>query len=260
MECPTCGEPIRLGSRLCTSCGAWLIDDDLRINKNAPSFGTAEIPTVHPGSTQPVTPSPFTPPPPSRPMNAPPPTAPAGAAPGGSQWAPPSAAQRVEQPPPGGVGADFGAGAGASSTGAFAGGFSRGGFAAPVDDSIDEHTTLSARRATKPAFWTLTLPNGAVELVTDRAIVIGREPQFMPALPQARLIPVADPTRSVSKNHACFSMYGATLVVEDLGSTNGVVVTRADGRENDLGVGGRTELELGSRVELGDVVIIVGRA
>lgn len=167
-----------------------------------------------------------------------------------SRWAPPSAAQRIDQPPPGGFGG-FPAAPSASFSNPFA---------APVDDSIDEHTTLSSRRSSKTAFWTLSLPNGAVELVTDRAIVIGREPQFMPALPQARLIPVPDPTRSVSKNHACFSMYGAILVVEDLGSTNGIVVTRPDGRENDLGVGGRSELEAGSKVELGDAVITIGRA
>ena len=80
------------------------------------------------------------------------------------------------------------------------------------------------------------------------------------SVPQARLIPVPDPTRSVSKNHACFSMYGAALVVEDLGSTNGIVVTGPDGRENDIGVGGRTELQVGARVELGDAVITIGRA
>ncbi len=215
MECPSCGQPIRPGSRLCTSCGAWLLDDDLRVDKSAP-FAAAPPP---PAGEMPVDPT---------------------------LWAPPRAAQRVDQPPPGGMPA-------ASS------GFSNP-FAPPVDDSIDEHTTLSSRRSAKAAFWTLSLPNGAVELVTDRAIVIGREPQFMPALPQARLIPVPDPTRSVSKNHACFSMYGAALVVEDLGSTNGIVVTRPDGRENDIGVGGRTELEVGSKVELGDAVITIGRA
>ena len=235
MECPTCGQPLRIGSRLCTGCGSWLLDDDGRFDKSAPSFGG--------GSAS------F----PSAPRQAPQPAAPtAQAAPASSLWAPPSAAQRVDQPPP--------PGSGVFSSGFSSGSFSSGGFGAPIDDGIDEHTTLSARRSTATAFWTLSLPNGAVELVTDRAIIIGREPQFMPALPQARLIPVPDPTRSVSKNHACFSMYGATLVVEDLGSTNGIVVTRADGRENDIGVGGRTELEQGARVELGDVVITIGRA
>jgi len=208
MLCPSCGQPIRLGSRLCTSCGTWLLEDDARASEQSRA----------------------TPPPPRQ------------APPASSLWAPPRAADRVDEPPPAGMG-----------------GFGAGGFSAPIVNDIDEHTTLSARRS-KPTYWTLSMPNGAVELVTDRAIVVGREPQFMPALPQARLIPVPDPTRSVSKNHACFSLYGATLVVEDLGSTNGVIVTRPNGREDDIGVGGRTELEAGSRVELGDTVINIGRA
>ena len=227
MACPTCGEQIRPGSRLCTSCGSWLLDDDLRTDKSVPTFSPNAGPRVVP---------PMAPPTGSMPTDP-------------SRWAPPRAAQRVDQPPPGGVGFPRAPSTPYSSP-----------FSAPIDDSVDEHTTLSSRRSAKAAFWTLSLPNGAVELVTDRAIVIGREPQFMPALPQARLIPVPDPTRSVSKNHACFSMYGAALVVEDLGSTNGIVVTRPDGRENDLGVGGRTELEVGSKVELGDAVITIGRA
>lgn len=158
-------------------------------------------------------------------------------------WAPPNAAQRVDQPAPGAYD-PFAA------------------FNPPpvVDNSIDEATTLSARRSKPPTYWTLSLPNGNVELVTDRPIIIGRAPEFLPALPQARLIPVPDSNRSVSKNHACFSMYGAALVVEDLGSTNGTIVTRPDGREHDIGVGGRTELEPGSRVELGDAVVVIGRA
>lgn len=198
---------MRAGARLCSSCGTWVLDDVV----DAPL------------------------PPRTVPRQPP-------AAPSAPIWAPPSASQRVEQPPPGAANpfdSPFGM----------------------ADEAIDEHTTLSARRTTKPSvYWTLALPNGAVELVTDRAIIVGREPQFMPALPQARLIPVPDPTRSVSKNHACFSLYGASLIVEDLGSTNGVIVHRPDGREDDIGVGGRTELQVGARVELGDAVISIGRA
>ncbi len=244
MACPSCGEPIRPGSRLCTSCGAWLLDDDLRTDKSVPSFSPTAGPRIVPPGPMPTGPMP------TGPMSTGPmPTGSMPADPSG--WAPPRAAQRVDQPPPGG----FGGFAAAPASAPFS-----APFVVPVDDEFEEHTTLSSRRSGKAAFWTLSLPNGAVELVTDRAIVIGREPQFMPALPQARLIPVPDPTRSVSKNHACFSMYGAALVVEDLGSTNGIVVTRPDGRESDLGVGGRTELEAGSKVELGDAVITIGRA
>ena len=212
MLCPNCGQPIRPGSRLCNGCGMWLIEEDAR-----------QAPPRQTPPTQPQRPT------------MPPPTS-------TGTWAPPNAAQRVDQPAPGGYD-PFAA------------------FTAPViDDSVDEATTLSARRSKQPSYWTLTLPNGNVELVTDRPIIVGRAPEFLPALPQARLMPVPDNNRSVSKNHACFSMYGAALVVEDLGSTNGVIVTRADGREHDIGVGGRTELEMGDRVELGDAVVVVGRA
>jgi hypothetical protein len=261
MECPTCGEPIRPGSRLCTSCGTWLLDDDQRSNKSAPSFGGAGAPggagAVGRAGAPPTGPLPPDP----------------------SRWAPPSAAQRVEQPPPAGTGPASGFTPPPSFTAPPT--FTAPTFGAPPpytaqpvfttppeptftdplpDDDFYERTTLSTRRGAGAAYWSLSLPNGAVELVTDRPIIIGRQPEFMPALPMARLIPVPDPTRSVSKNHACFSMYGAALVVEDLGSTNGIIVTRPDGRENDLGVGGRTELEAGSKVELGDAVITIGRA
>jgi hypothetical protein len=231
MECPTCGQPIRIGSRLCTSCGTWLLDDDLRVDKSVPSFATSA-----------TNPGPLFAPPPTAPTAPPPPPAAAGA----TRWAPPSAAQRVDQPPPGGVGA--------------APAFGAGTYAMPIDDGFEEHTILSSRRSSKSPFWTISLPNGAVELVTDRPIIVGREPHFVAALPQARLIPVPDPTRSVSKNHACFSMSGGTLVVQDLVSTNGIIITHADGREADIGVGGRAELGHGDRVELGDVFIAIGRA
>lgn len=125
------------------------------------------------------------------------------------------------------------------------------------DDEIDEMTTLSTRRS-HPQRWTLTLPDGRVELVTER-IIIGRHPELQPLIPFAKLIPVADPTRSVSKNHACFSLSGNNLIVEDLGSTNGIIVRRPDGHEHDIGAHGQFELEDGSTVELGDVIITVGK-
>jgi hypothetical protein len=123
---------------------------------------------------------------------------------------------------------------------------------------FDEHTTVSSRRQ-RLQNWTLTLPGGAVELVTG-SIIVGRSPEFSPALPSARLVPVPDPTRSVSKNHAVFRVSDGVLGVQDLGSTNGIIVTGADGREIDLGVGGSHDLEPGARVELGDVVLTVGRS
>ncbi len=212
MQCPACDQTIRVGSRLCPSCGVWLVD----------SAGQPVRPLTVPTATVP-------------PMAGPsvrviiPPTADLGS------YGPPAAAQRVQQPAPAGERESM----------------------YPLAEEFDEVTTLSARRK-KPSYWTITLPNGDVELVTDR-VVIGRHPEYMPALPTARLIAVSDPSRSVSKNHACFSLYRGDLVVEDLGSTNGIIVTRPDGHEHDIGVGGRVELEDGAKVELGDVVVYIGR-
>lgn len=231
MQCPKCGQPIRIGSRLCPNCGAWLGESDGASSRDVPrpegTFSSPDTYVIPPPSAQPqqsraaefpVAPR-ATPQTPGSPLGS---------------WGPPKRSDRVDQPAPYGVQDD-----------------------AAVPQEFDEATTLSARRS-KPQYWTLTLPNGIVELVTDR-IVLGRQPEFMPSLPSARLIPVPDPTRSVSKNHACFSLSGPNLIVEDLGSTNGIIVTRPDGHEHDIGVRGRAELEAGAKVELGDVVVTVGK-
>ena len=247
MQCPKCGQSIRIGSRLCPLCGAWLGETDDRNQRDVPrpagAFSAPDTFVIPPPGQEPaLTFMPATKDPPV--VDAPTgpvfPLAerPSAQAPVSSlgAWGPPRASQRVDQPAPFGV-------AGAEPD------------AYPPE--FDEATILSARRS-KTQYWTLTLPNGTVELVTGR-IVIGRQPEYMPTDPTARLIPVPDPTRSVSKNHACFSLAGANLIVEDLGSTNGIIVTSPDGHEHDIGIRGRAELEDGTKVELGDVVVTVGK-
>ena len=253
MQCPKCGQSIRIGSRLCPFCGAWLGETDGRNQHDVPrskaAFAAPDTFVIPPPGQEaaytvlPATDSPID----DRPAEYPPvePTAfplaerPAARPPASmlGSLGPPKASQRVDQPAPFGVGG--------AEPGAY-------------PPEFDEATTLSARRS-KTQYWTLTLPNGTVELVTGR-LVVGRQPEFMPTDPTARLIPVPDPTRSVSKNHACFFLAGSNLVVEDLGSTNGIIVTRPDGHEHDIGVRGRAELEDGSKVELGDVVLRIGKA
>jgi hypothetical protein len=251
MKCSKCGLTVRDGSRLCPNCGEWLGEFDGRAQKG-PTFAADDRTIVIPPPTEAYSPPPRAQPRQAQPQQVPPqpevrrpqsppptfepqPQAAPSSQPAVGIWPAPRIADRVERPAPS-----------TSAPRAFA----------PED--FDESTTLSARRS-KPQFWTLTLPSGVVELVTDR-VVIGRSPEFSPDLPTARLIHVEDPTRSVSKNHAVFSVRGTKLVVEDLGSTNGVVVTRSDGHEVDVGVGGSISLEPGARVELGDVVLHVGRA
>ncbi len=100
------------------------------------------------------------------------------------------------------------------------------------------------------------MPDDTVEVIVG-SVIIGRATMPMSEWPDARLLTIDDPTRSMSKNHAVFVETHGTLVVQDLQSTNGILVTRADGHEVDLGPWEQVTLDDGSRVELGDMVIKV---
>jgi hypothetical protein len=123
------------------------------------------------------------------------------------------------------------------------------------DDQDFDMTRLSSRRG-RTRFWTLALPDDTVEVVVG-SVIIGRAASHMSEWPDARLLSLDDPTRSMSKNHAVFVESHGTLVVQDLQSTNGILVVRADGHEVDLGPWEQVTLDSGSQVELGDVVIRV---
>ncbi len=93
--------------------------------------------------------------------------------------------------------------------------------------------------------------------VAANGVIIGRSATSLPEYPGAMLLSVDDPGRSVSKNHALFFDRNGVLTVEDLKSTNGIVVTRSDGTELDPGSRGRVELDADSTVELGELRIRV---
>jgi hypothetical protein len=111
---------------------------------------------------------------------------------------------------------------------------------------------------TIPKTWRLRLADGQ-SFEASNSMVLGRDPAVVPVRPQARRIPVTDPAKSVSKTHAIIDLESAELSVTDLHSTNGVIVTRPDGRQDDLPPGGRTVLTAGSRVLLGEFAIDVTR-
>jgi len=129
-------------------------------------------------------------------------------------------------------------------------------FIEPESDDDDWEETRMVRRDHRTRLWALTLPDDTVEIILKTAIV-GRASTPTPEWPGASLISVADPSRSVSKNHAAFSDTAGILTVEDMYSTNGVVVTRADGIEFTLRPGGKAELDEGSTVELGEYLVRV---
>lgn len=133
---------------------------------------------------------------------------------------------------------------------------------APKTFRIDEEpgpafdeTVLLPRRDRTP-HWAIDVPGRPVEVV-DGAVILGRSASPLSDWPGAKLISVDDDTRSVSKNHAVFVAHEGILTVEDLESTNGIVVTLADGSEVDAGRRGRVELDDDSTVELGELLIRV---
>ncbi|TFD55278.1 FHA domain-containing protein [Cryobacterium frigoriphilum] len=113
--------------------------------------------------------------------------------------------------------------------------------------------------APRAAAWHLDCADGQSVSVTG-VVLLGRQPAADAARPGARLLAVADAATSVSKTHAVVEVDRAvglpdTLWVTDLHSTNGVMVTAADGTQFDLEPGGRAPLTPGSKLFLGEFLI-----
>lgn len=99
----------------------------------------------------------------------------------------------------------------------------------PSDLTEDLDRTTVVRRESRVTGH-LVLPDGeALPLYRDN--LVGRRPETVPGV-HAVVIP--DPTRTLSKTHARLSHDGEGWVVEDLDSTNGVVLLHDDGREQEL--------------------------
>jgi len=96
--------------------------------------------------------------------------------------------------------------------------------------------------------WTIAVERGprelrGVKMPLSGPLVVGRSPG-------SDIVINAD---YVSSRHARFALFSDTLVVEDLGSTNGTLV---DGRR----ITAPATLEPGSLVSIGDVTLRIGRS
>ncbi|MCL2530209.1 MAG: FHA domain-containing protein [Coriobacteriia bacterium] len=96
--------------------------------------------------------------------------------------------------------------------------------------------------------WTIAVERGprelrGVKMPLNGPLVVGRSPG-------SDIVINAD---YVSSRHARFALFSDTLVVEDLGSTNGTLV---DGRR----ITAPATLEPGSLVSIGDVTLRIGRS
>lgn len=86
---------------------------------------------------------------------------------------------------------------------------------------------------------------------------IGRRPNasHLTHLP-ARLVTVASPAQEVSATHVLLSQDGPDVLVTDLRSTNGTLVELPDGSQLRLHAHEATAIEPGSRIILGDGVVV----
>lgn len=96
--------------------------------------------------------------------------------------------------------------------------------------------------------WTIAVERGprelrGVKLPITGPLVVGRSPGS----------DIVINAGYVSGRHARFALFADTLVVEDLGSTNGTLV-------NGRRITAPTTLEVGSQVSIGDVTMKIGRA
>lgn len=212
MNCTSCGLAVSATAVFCGSCGTRVVRETV-----APPPPLPPSPPLPP-----IVAPPFV----ATPAAIPPPVAPAVAssigAPPGFITVPPgiSAPTSVDRPTPPPI-------------------------ATPVEEDVDA-TRFNPRA---PAAWSLALPDGRRIAVTS-VVLVGRGPSQLKAWPGAELVSVDDPDSSVSKTHAAFVLEGGALVVHDLKSTNGVLVTSSAGVEtqvdSSLVVGRGSVVEVGT--------------
>ncbi|MEN2740191.1 FHA domain-containing protein [Microbacterium sp. X-17] len=109
----------------------------------------------------------------------------------------------------------------------------RGAPQAPPDDldDLDEQTAVGDRHRRTSL---LVLPDGTLVQLLREAALLGRNPLPRTDSPHAQLIPIADPTRTVSKTHALLRRTDDGWEIRDLESTNGIVLVDAAGVESEL--------------------------
>ncbi|TFC94682.1 FHA domain-containing protein [Cryobacterium breve] len=101
------------------------------------------------------------------------------------------------------------------------------------------------------------LPNGE-EILLDQPHQLGRRPRppRIASGSPARLIQVTSPTSAVSGTHLEIRQEGSSVVVTDLGSTNGTIVIPPRGRRQRLHSGQSLTVLPGTTVDIGDGNII----
>lgn len=118
-------------------------------------------------------------------------------------------------------------------------------------EPIAEETRVAPPVA--PRAWALELPDGT-RTSLDGPLLLGRNPAGIADRPDAGLLPVADPGKTVSKTHALLEPTPDGVRVRELHSTNGVAIDTNAGRQV-LTPGGEALAPSGATVMLGSFAI-----
>lgn len=119
---------------------------------------------------------------------------------------------------------------------------------APAPEPLAEDTRVAA-----PRRWALTMPDGT-RVSLDGPLLLGRDPAGIPDRTEARLLPVSDPGKTVSKTHALLDPTPEGVRVRELHSTNGVAIDTEEGRRL-LTAGGEAVAPSGATILLGSFAI-----
>jgi hypothetical protein len=113
-------------------------------------------------------------------------------------------------------------------------------------------------QVSRPQLGVLRLSSGGT-VPLDRGAILGRSPQPIPGTigPEPNLVKIADPDRDVSAQHLEVRLSEWFVEVVDLGSTNGTVVILPGRPPEQLRANEPKIIELGTRVELANVVSFV---
>ena len=120
------------------------------------------------------------------------------------------------------------------------------------EDDDDDRTQLGVRYDTAR----VTFDTG-VDDPFGGSIVLGRNPVAPASRPTASLVPVDDPDRTVSKTHVVLTATREGVLVEDLHSTGGTVVVRADGQETPVVPGSPVVAAPGDTVRYGQRSVVI---
>jgi hypothetical protein len=130
-------------------------------------------------------------------------------------------------------------------------GSSFSGSVSNIVDVEDRDRTVISKTAT--IRWALNSSAGTSASFVAGRVIVGRKPAQLSDYPEASLVELADPTRTVSKNHALLEFIDGMWWISDLDSTNGVALVRLDGSESRVATGQRVALT--EKCYLGDLLL-----